>query len=440
MLRGSEPSATPRRILILLALAIIAYLPSLNIPFIVDDYGQIPLARTFAAQGWTPLFANHELRARATYMFLSAALDRAFGFSPLIFHAASIVLHALCVLLVYATAIWIEIGEPTAFFAAAFFAIQEGHQEAIVWPAAAADLFVFLFGMAAWLCWLQWLRSKSWKWYIAAIVTFLLAIASKESAWIFPALMLLPIAFDRTHRRFSVFAALTPFLALSAAYIFWTWSTRITAPGFHDTRFALSAPWLLILLNSWWRLLFVWGLIALAVLLWLRKRAGWRLIAISSIWIAATLFPYCFLTYQMQVPSRLTYTATAGLAWLIGAAAVRLRDTNRQTLFAVLCIATLAINLEILWVKKMSQFRERALPSELMKDAGLHSDGTVRISCDPLPNFIAVDVLQSVNTKTAFEPGEREDQSCFAVDYRTPAGQLIHESRRILPVKHGTFY
>jgi hypothetical protein len=430
---------SPARIGILLALAFIAYLPALHISFIVDDYGQIPLARQFAAQGWTPLYSNHELRARATYMFLSAALDRAFGFSPVIFHLAGIILHALCVLLVYATALWIEIGEPTAFFAAAFFAIQEGHQEAVIWPAAAADLLVFLFGMAAWLCWLAWLRSKSWKWYAAAILAFILAIASKESGWIF-ALLMLPLAFDRTHRRPAIFAALTPFLAISAAYIFWTWTTRITAAGYHDTRFALSAPWLLILLNSWWRLLFVWGLIAIAILLWLRKRGDGRLLAISSIWIVATLFPYCFLTYQLQVPSRLTYIASAGLAWLVGAAAVRLRQSGRQTLFAAFCIAALALNLEILWVKKMAQFRERALPSELMKEAGLHSNGTVRISCDPLPDFIAIDVLQSVSAKAVFDPGVREDQSCFAVTYRTPGGELVHESRRIIPAKHGTFF
>lgn len=431
---------SPTRIGILIALAFVAYLPALNIPFIVDDYGQIPLARQFAAQGWTPLYYNHELRARATYMFMSAALDRAFGFSPFVFHLAGIILHALCVLLVYASALWIEIGEPAAFFAAAFFAIQEGHQEAVIWPAAAADLLVFLFGMAAWLCWLAWLRSQSWKWYAAALITFLLAIASKESAGIFAVLMLLPVVFDRIHRRAATFAGLAPFFAISAAYVFWTWNARIIAPGYHDTRFALSAPWLLILLNSWWRLLFVWGLIAIAILLWLRKRTDWRLMTISSVWIVAGLFPYCFLTYQLQVPSRLTYIASAGLAWLVGAAAVRLRESGRQTLFAAVCIAALVLNLEILWVKKMSQFRERAIPSELMKAAGLHSDGAVRISCNPLPDFIAVDVLKSVSAKAVFEPGVREDESCFTVDYRTPGGQLVHESRRLLPARHGTFY
>jgi hypothetical protein len=373
-------------------------------------------------------------------MLLSAALDRAFGFSPAAFHLAGIALHALCVLLVYATGLWIAIGEPAAFFAAAFFAIQEGHQEAVIWPAAAADLLVFLFGMAAWLCWLQWLRSGAWKWYAGAIVSFVIALASKESAWIFPALMLLPLAFTATLRRRAALVALLPFFALSAAYLYWTWTTRIVAPGYHDIRFSLSAPWLLVLLNSTWRLLFVWGVAALGILLWLWKRGNGRLVAIAFLWIAAGLFPYCFLTYQMRVPSRLTYIASAGLAWLVGAAAARLSETRRQTLLAIFCTAALAINLEILWVKKMSQFRERAVPSELLKNAGLHSDGTVQIACSPLPDFIAVDVLASIHVKAVFKAEAREDQSCFSVDYRTRAGQLVHDSRRILPAKHGAFY
>ena len=43
-------------------------------------------------------------------MFLSAFLDRTFGFTPAPFYAASILIHALCVLLVYASGIWIETG------------------------------------------------------------------------------------------------------------------------------------------------------------------------------------------------------------------------------------------------------------------------------------------------------------------------------------------
>src|SRR5665213_80167 len=102
------------RIGILVALAVTAYLPALHLPFIADDYTQIPLARHFAAEGWTPLFHEVNLRSRATYMFLSAALDRTFGFNPVAFYATSLLLHALCVLLVYASGVWTELGESAA--------------------------------------------------------------------------------------------------------------------------------------------------------------------------------------------------------------------------------------------------------------------------------------------------------------------------------------
>src|ERR1700722_12674772 len=118
----SSPART--RIGVLVTLAIVAYLPALHLPFIADDYTQIPLARHFADQGWTPLFHEVNLRTRATYMFMDALLDRAFGFTPLPFYAVSLLLHALCVLLVYATGVWIELGEAVAFWAAAFFAVQ----------------------------------------------------------------------------------------------------------------------------------------------------------------------------------------------------------------------------------------------------------------------------------------------------------------------------
>ncbi len=44
------------RVALLFVLAILVYLPALSIPFIVDDYDQIPLARHFTAQGWTRFF------------------------------------------------------------------------------------------------------------------------------------------------------------------------------------------------------------------------------------------------------------------------------------------------------------------------------------------------------------------------------------------------
>ena len=149
-----------RRVLILAGLSILTYLPALRLPFISDDYHQIPLARQYAAQGWTPLLHDLDERTRATYMVLSAVLDRTFGFTPLPFYIASLLLHTLCVLMVYAMCVWNEIDENVAFWAACFFAVFEGHQEAVMWLAASSDLLVFLFGMIAWVSWTKWFQRR----------------------------------------------------------------------------------------------------------------------------------------------------------------------------------------------------------------------------------------------------------------------------------------
>ncbi len=435
------PSLSAReRVGVLVALAIIAYLPALRLPFIADDYTQIPLARHFADQGWTPLLSEVNLRSRATYMFLSAVLDRTFGFNPLPFYAAGILIHTLCTLLVYASGAWIELGETAAFWAAAFFAVEEGHQEAIMWPAAAGDLLVFLFGMAAWVCWVKWLQGGGWKWYAAAVAAFLLAALSKESVWVFGVLMLLPVAFDRRQWKRGL-AGVAPFLAMAALYMFWTWAGRVAGPGYHDNRFSLSAPWFHTLLNSWWRLLFVWGLVAGAALVWAGRRSDSRLASAASVWMILGLVPFSFLTYMSQVPSRQTYIASAGLAWLLGVAVTRLQERGWHTAMAIVCIAALTVNLEIIWVKKMSQFRERAEPSELVKQAAAESDGTVTIGCVPLPDFVVEEVLKSVGAKAVFEhPGVQQGPGCFLVEYRDRSGKVVRESRRLGTERHGAFY
>lgn len=435
------PSFSARhRIGILVALAIIAYLPALRLPFIAEDYTQIPLARHFSEQGWAPLFHEVNLGPRATYMFMSAILDRTFGFTPLPFYVTSLLLHVLCVLLVYATGVWTELGGSVAFWSAAFFAVQEGHQEAVMGLASAMYLLVFLFGMAAWVCWVKWLQGADWKWYVTAVAAFLFAAVSNEAVCSVAVLMLLPVAFERKYWRRGITGAI-PFLSMAAAYMIWLMTGRVATPGYHDNRFSLSAPWIHVLLNSWWRLLFVWGLVAGAALIWVGKRSDRRLVTAASLWMIISLLPYSFLTYMLQVPSRHTYFASAGLAWLFGAAAARLYERRKQTALVVLCVAALAVNLEILWVKKLSQFQERARPTELLKQAAAASDGSVTVNCFPLADFVAEAVLQTAGTRAAFNHSATpQDANCFSVQYRNRQGQVIHETRRLGTERHGTFY
>jgi hypothetical protein len=431
--------AHARRILILLALSICAYIPALRLPFISDDFAQIPLARQYASQGWTPLLDNADLRARTTYMFLSAALDRAFGFTPQPFYAASLLLHALCVLLVYATAVWTELSPLATFWAACFFAIYEGHQEAVMWVAASSDLFVFLFGMAAWICWVKWLQQAGVRWYLVAVAAFVLALASKESAWIFPMLMLIPVLTNHQHLRRALYGIL-PFFALAVAYVAWSWFTRVAQPGYNDIRFSLTWLWPLVIVRSFWRLVFIWGLLAAAALLWIGEQRDRRKIWTASLWMILGILPYSFLTYMPQIPSRHTYLASAGLSFLVGAAAVRLLERTRRGLLVTLSAIVLIANLEIIWVKKMAQYRERAEPSELLRQAVRAASGPVLIECTPLSSLISRSVLEDAGGQAVFSPQARVDEHCFDIRYQATTGDLVHVNRRLGTQKHGAFY
>ena len=111
-----------------------------------------------------------------------------------------------------------------------------------MWAAASSDLLVFLFGMAAWVCWMKWMKDGRSTWYATAIISFLLALASKESASAFPLLMLIPTLADRRTGAREL-KANAPFFVLTAAYIARTWLSRVAKPGYNDIRFSLSVVW-----------------------------------------------------------------------------------------------------------------------------------------------------------------------------------------------------
>ncbi len=429
-----------KRITILLVLAIGAYLPALKLPFIADDYVLIPISRIYASEGFTTLWYSPSLRSRVTAIALNAGLDRMFGFQPMPFYATSILLHAMCVLLIYACCCWRKLNPTIAFWAACFFAIQEGHQEAVMWLAAVGDLLILLFGLASWVCWVKWLENGSWKWYAAALFSLVMALVSKETAWYFPVLMLFPLCIDRKPSKKELLA-IAPFFLIIGAYVLFTVYSHLLAPGYSDSRFSLSAPWPLVMLNSLWKMLFVWGLVALVIIAWQRQRSDWRNAGIAIAGMAIGIGPYCFLTYMMQVPSRHTYVASLGLAMLVGTAAHRLIAANRRTLLAVLTVAALAVNVEILWVKKIAQYRERAEPSELLKQATAQAKGPIEVECTPLLEVAVKYVIEDSGGKVVFRhPGANGNPTCFIIEYDDASGKHVRVDRKMGTEKHGAFY
>ena len=128
----------------LTVLAVVTYQPVLVQPFLSDDYIQIHLGRLYGPiSAWPALALDALYRCRATSILVTHWTEQAFGLAPLGFYLTSIALHAAATCLLYLTAVRkLRMDATASFLAAAFFAVYEGHQEAVMWYASMPELLL----------------------------------------------------------------------------------------------------------------------------------------------------------------------------------------------------------------------------------------------------------------------------------------------------------
>lgn len=370
--------------------AILAYLPTLWQPLLEDDYPHLVLAQHLGApSGWRDL-AAHPFRFRATAEWFLYAGYRLFGMHASGYYALTIALHVVATWLVYAMGAWPLLGYELSAWAAGFFAIYEGHQEAVMWLSACNELFQFLFVAGAFVCWLRFLfgkRSRGW-WYAGGLVCFALALISKESAPAFVVLLGLPMLAEAGVERRRRALAFLPFLALAGAGLLNLYAARTSSFRFQDGSFSLHAPFWRILPSNFARLFWIWGLLAL-VWAWRRNR---RAVIAGLAWAAIALVPYGFLTYSTRIPSRQIYLASAGLAWIVAAGIQGVAAAHRRAL-PLVCAALLLHNVGYLWVKKRRQYLERAEPTQELIALARRTNGPIYVKCFPRPRPIAEEAV-----------------------------------------------
>lgn len=373
-----------KRVVACLALLVwVAYGSTANLGFISDDYVYIAKARAYAAPAqWPALFGDVLYRTRATTIWTTGLLDHAFGLLPVAFNLASILVHAANVMLLYGLGRWRPIGWPVAIVAAGYFAVAERPHEAIMWYSALPDLLALTFSLAALHGLLSWLRGQAAGAWLFSF-SFLLGLLSKESATAMVAFAALILWFDpRAQRRhWAALAAMAAGVGLYAALIF-----ARSASHYHlnDGTFVFGGHAVLVLFNSLTRLLWVWGVAALALLLLWRplSHKSLRAIGFALLWMVPALAPYSFLSYMNTVPSRHTYLANVGVALLAGVAGCaawrRWRKQHRWAL-ATLAAALVLHNTGYIWLVKKPAFAARAEYTERLIDRA------ARNAASPLP-------------------------------------------------------
>ncbi len=365
----------------IVVLSLLTYARSLTLPFISDDYVQIHYARQYGAiENWPALFGDALYRCRATSLVVTHWTERLFGVDPLPYRLTSLFLHIVCSMLLFALGSWRRIGWRAAALTALVFAVLEGHQEAVIWYAALPELLALTFVLTAALCWIRFQKTNSPWFFAATFGAFLLALLSKESAvFAVPIFLLIQLA----HKP-RLFFAVTPFAVVAVAYFFWGYSARENHLHYNDGTFSFNAPFPLTLAKSLFRMLWVWGLLALlAVWRWRVARAK-LLIAAAFVWMTVALGPNLFLTYMTQVPSRHTYAASCGLALVIalGLLSIRRHFSKRWLMPAAFAVFAFQ-QAGYIWTKKQRQFEERAAPTVEILRKLKPNDRELRLRCFP---------------------------------------------------------
>ncbi len=389
------------------------YWRTLGLPLISDDYLQIELGRQYGALSqWPDLAADVLYRCRATSIVLTHWTEHWFGVDPFWFNLSSLLLHFFNCSLVVALGLWRPIGFAISVPAACIFAFLQRPHEAVVWYAAQPELLVFTFTITALVAWMLHCNTGHWRWFAVSIASFILALASKESAVVFVPLAFLVAGWDR-----KLWWRLAPVAALSLLYFLAIHANQKDHLHFNDGTFSLSAPFWAVELRTVARLLGFWGTAALLVLAaWHRS---WKLIGLCILWMVITLLPYSFLTYQGLAPSRHAYMAAVGKAFLLAAAWLTLRDRFPQRQGIALAVAAICILQQTVYVAtyKHRQFLERSMATERLAAATQGYSGPVQVRCFPYPLEIAAVTLSVRTAKRAWLEIDGAPEEPRVVDY-----------------------
>ncbi len=373
--------------LLIVAVAVIAYLPFMELPFLSDSYLQVYLGRKYGPmEQWNQLASDVLYRCRATSIVLTHLVDQLAGPDPMMHRGLNLLLHCLNSLLVAGLGFWKRIGWGVAIPAGVFFGFSEGHQEAVIWAAALPEVLVFFFVLVGIHAWLQALKVRSRGWMVVSAGCYLLALLSKESGIVLPALFA-GLWWWEARKWKAPIVAIGLMGVVGGFYALGIFEASASHLHLNDGTFSAGAPFLGVVVKSTFRMLIPWGWVSVAILLALKRRENRAILTMSLVWIGITLLPYSFLTYMDRVPSRHTYLASVGMAMVVGAAFWRVRleaGEHRRVLAWMLAAVICGQSLYYLWTKKLDQYVRRAEPTEKFLQFVQGGDATpIQIRCAP---------------------------------------------------------
>ena len=218
------------------ASSVVLYLGTFWFEFVYDDVYQVLDNPSISSWHYFWSYFTHPILVTPYYrpvfsiwLRLNYAL---FGLHPAGWHAASVLLHAIAVVMVYFFAGKLCESPIVAALAATLFAVHPVHTENVAWVSGVCDPLMAIFFCGAFLCYLKTREGRHVRaWIALALLFYALALLSKEPAVVFPVVVAVhAFLYSEGACRQKVSAAIRhagPFAALLAPYF---WIRHIALP------------------------------------------------------------------------------------------------------------------------------------------------------------------------------------------------------------------
>src|SRR3990172_7631483 len=353
-------------------LALLAYWPAVDNPFIADDYALL-LGAEKAAEHCTALFAMPLGWRRLVSNFFFTVCYARFGPMAFLFYCTNLWLHVVNALLVFRLVRAVSGHWPAAVAAGPVFVAYEGHQEPVFWIGASHELLLAAGALATLLCFLRYRRTGGRLWYALALGAFVFSVFTKESFIILPPLLVLADWCGAEKRPERWWLPHAPFWLATAAYVALMYAGPWPYP-FGETQSGLTLHFFGVYLRSLNRLLlFVYGFFGLGWIVSRLKKESFapvlrqRPFFFFLAWLLVTIVPYSFILYERQLSSRHTYIPSGAAAALVGLLFAfvweRARPRGGRLAWAAVLAVCLAANIALIW-KKDAEYLDRAAPTE----------------------------------------------------------------------------
>jgi len=200
---------------------LLLFAPWLSTGFLSDDFIHIELAAS--AKSLENFLATGDGFFRPIGYLSLAITATVAGKDPVLWHLFAILLHGINSLVLFVFLYELCGRRQVAVLGALLFALHGSRPESVIWIAGRFDLIATTFVLVTLWTFIRWEKRNRRSSYLLALFTCLLALLSKEVAYVTPALLLL-LSIYRSHSVTEAFKSTFPFWFLTGVlFVFRYW-------------------------------------------------------------------------------------------------------------------------------------------------------------------------------------------------------------------------